>query len=208
MSARIIKVYFNVGRSALADADNNPSANTGTGLVPFMYYKEQPIMNIQFTATDGTGYDMSSFASFSAAADNSYDHEDFPILVDDSKFNQASSWWDADNEVFRDPVPSDGEITIQLNATNTEFYDFVGTDKSKTATFEVQADDSLTNLAAVFTFQFECRNTIDTNSYIPIPVEPEFVVEGGSVKLIVTENGLEVWTKLLGAADYDMNCRI
>ena len=159
---RQIEIYYDVDNDILRDEDGN---QINSQLYPFIYFEENAIAQVQLQNADGTDYTkLSGTYSVSATIDNDFDADDDALCKTlNANINVAGDWKSGGNANI-----ANGEISIRLDADNTNYETKIGSSKKLNAFLEIQVrdsgDDSLT---AVFEFPYECRNLRDQTGTVP-----------------------------------------
>jgi hypothetical protein len=166
---RQIEIYYDVDNDVLRDEDGN---QINSQLYPFVYFEEQALAQVQLRNGDCTDYTkLTGTYSISATIDNDFDAEDDALCKTlNANINVSGDWksgGDADITL--------GQISIQIDADNTNYETKIGSKKTLNAFLEIQlrdsGDDSLTN---VFEFNYECRNLRDQTGTVPPSPENDY----------------------------------
>ena len=165
---RIITVYYDIIAGAHRDSDGVEIRND---LYPYIIYKERPLVNLHLVIDDTpTAYTgLAANIVFSASIDDDFDHAtDLMCKTEDAGINVTGDWGAGLNA-----DPTQGEISIRLDAYNSAYQAKIGTSYEQNNTklellgFEYGTGD------LVFAIQmlFRAYNIQDDSG--SVPPEPE-----------------------------------
>jgi len=159
--ARQIEIYYDVENRKLKDSAFNV-LNEQT--YPIIYFEEQPIAQVQLLNGDNSDYtQLTGALSFSAVIDDDFDSEDDAYTKTlNENINVSGDWKSGGDADY-----TQGEISIKLDANNTNYETKIGTSRKNKAYMEIQVKDTGGDLVAVFEFPHICYNLRDQTGSVP-----------------------------------------
>jgi len=169
---RAIDIWYNITTGKHLNASGNPIRDEE---FPYIIYKEKPLVKLRLvTDRDLTAYTgLSAGDVLSASVDFDFDHDtDTMCKTIASGINVGGDWDDAD--------PTQGKISIRLDAYNTRYQTVIGTLGEKAGSkLELLAFETGTGyLIAAIRMPFKTLNIQDdAGSVPPEPAEDFFTRE-------------------------------
>jgi len=162
MSKRVTTVYWDVNLLTHYDSSGVRLKKTSW---PYVIYKEKMLINIYLVTDDSlTSFTrLSNTDVFAAAIDDAYNVQSSALLMASTAnagINQAGDWAGSSNGQADE---TQGEISIEIDATGSAFGTALGSNKSEDCILELQAFDgaSSLNLTAVFQIPIICYNVVN-----------------------------------------------
>jgi len=117
---KYIKLYFDVNENILRDSDGNELRYSS---FPTIAFAQQVIVNLQLvTDSSGTKYtNLEADQLYEASIDKEFDTPLMMVQTLNSGINQDGDWSTDGGSTWGNPDPTQGEISIRLNALTTGY---------------------------------------------------------------------------------------
>lgn len=170
---RIIEMYYDVNAQVLR---NSPSGEeVRIALLPYISFREKVIVNLQLVIDS----DLSPFTEldegglqFEASVDKTFMSGSLMCKTLDSGINQEGDWTVTSDDTAD---PSQGQISIRLNANTSSFQSRIGTLAELPSTqMELQVKDSEDNVVFNFRMPLRCLGVLNDSGLVPTELSDNF----------------------------------